>query len=190
MPPAIGYGAGNGTRPARPCRARRATVDHDSPRRRDRDSSGSTVFTCRHRRPCCPCMWCCHRPESMADRIRNVILPHSTSEQLVEHIAKLSEPEPEAWIFPAPEGGPIRHGVAIGVPEPGAALDVGEEDGRRRLEAPALPGEAPLARHVTDGVWTGYRPAAHPADVAPMPSRPCPFFRDQDTGANPSSRHA
>jgi len=47
-------------------------------------------------------------PPKTAKSIRNVVLPHSISEQLVEHIAKLNEPEPEAWIFPAPEGGPIR----------------------------------------------------------------------------------
>ncbi len=47
-------------------------------------------------------------PPKTAKSIRNVVLPHSISEQLVEHIAQLNEPEPEAWIFPAPEGGPIR----------------------------------------------------------------------------------
>jgi integrase len=47
-------------------------------------------------------------PPKTAKSIRNVVLPHSISEQLVEHIGRLDEPEPEAWVFPAPEGGPIR----------------------------------------------------------------------------------
>jgi integrase len=47
-------------------------------------------------------------PPKTAKSIRTVVLPRSIIDQLVEHIARLDETGPEAWIFPAPEGGPIR----------------------------------------------------------------------------------
>lgn len=47
-------------------------------------------------------------PPKTAKSIRTVVLPRSITEHLVEHVALLHETEPEAWIFPAPEGGPIR----------------------------------------------------------------------------------
>ncbi|MDF1595752.1 MAG: tyrosine-type recombinase/integrase [Acidimicrobiia bacterium] len=47
-------------------------------------------------------------PPKTTKSIRTVVLPRSITEQLIEHIARLDETGPEAWIFPAPEGGPIR----------------------------------------------------------------------------------
>ena len=47
-------------------------------------------------------------PPKTTKSIRTVVLPRSITEQLVEHVARLDETGPEAWIFPAPEGGPIR----------------------------------------------------------------------------------
>ena len=47
-------------------------------------------------------------PPKTARSIRTVVLPRSITEALVEHVARLRETAPEAWLFPAPEGGPIR----------------------------------------------------------------------------------
>lgn len=47
-------------------------------------------------------------PPKTAKSIRTVVLPRSITEQLVGHIAQLEETDTDAWIFPAPEGGPIR----------------------------------------------------------------------------------
>ncbi len=47
-------------------------------------------------------------PPKTAKSIRTVVLPRSVSEQLVDHVARLQPTGPEEWIFPAPEGGPIR----------------------------------------------------------------------------------
>jgi integrase len=43
-----------------------------------------------------------------AKGIRTVTLPRSITEQLVVHVGDLGARDPSAWIFPAPEGGPIR----------------------------------------------------------------------------------
>jgi integrase len=37
-----------------------------------------------------------------------VVLPQSISNQLAGHTAQLAETDPAAWLFPPPEGGPIR----------------------------------------------------------------------------------
>jgi integrase len=47
-------------------------------------------------------------PPKTAKSIRVVTLPKSITEELVEHVAALGLKEPAAWLFPAPEGGPIR----------------------------------------------------------------------------------
>ncbi len=47
-------------------------------------------------------------PPKTAKSVRTVVLPHSITEELAIHIARLEEQGPEAWIFRAPEGGPIR----------------------------------------------------------------------------------
>lgn len=47
-------------------------------------------------------------PPKTTKSIRTVALPRSITEQLVEHVARLDEKGPGGWIFPAPEGGPIR----------------------------------------------------------------------------------
>ena len=47
-------------------------------------------------------------PPKTTKSIRNLVLPRSITDQLVEHIARLEKTDPEAWLFPAPEGGPIR----------------------------------------------------------------------------------
>ena len=47
-------------------------------------------------------------PPKTAKSIRTVALPRSITDQLVEHMARLEETGPEAWLFPAPKGGPIR----------------------------------------------------------------------------------
>ncbi len=47
-------------------------------------------------------------PPKTAKSIRTVVLPRSISIQLAEHTARLTETDPAAWLFPAPEGGPIR----------------------------------------------------------------------------------
>ncbi len=47
-------------------------------------------------------------PPKTAKSIRTVVLPRSITEQLVEHIARLEETGLDSWLFPAPEGGPIR----------------------------------------------------------------------------------
>jgi integrase len=39
---------------------------------------------------------------------RTVGLPRSITDQIVDHITRLEQTELEAWLFPAPEGGPIR----------------------------------------------------------------------------------
>ena len=40
--------------------------------------------------------------------IRTVVLPGTITDQVVEHITQLEETSPDAWLFPAPQGGPIR----------------------------------------------------------------------------------
>ena len=47
-------------------------------------------------------------PPKTAKSIRTVVLPWSITDQLVEHVTRLDETGPEAWLFPAPQGGPIR----------------------------------------------------------------------------------
>ena len=47
-------------------------------------------------------------PPKTVKSIRTVVLPRSITEQVVSHVAGLQETGPEAWLFPAPEGGPIR----------------------------------------------------------------------------------
>lgn len=47
-------------------------------------------------------------PPKTTKSIRTVVLPRSITEELVEHVAQLEETGLEAWLFPAPEGGPIR----------------------------------------------------------------------------------
>ncbi len=47
-------------------------------------------------------------PPKTAKSIRMVVLPRSITDQLVEHVARLDKTGPDAWLFPAPEGGPIR----------------------------------------------------------------------------------
>lgn len=47
-------------------------------------------------------------PPKTTKSVRTVVLPHSITEELAVHIARLEEKRPEAWVFPAPEGGPIR----------------------------------------------------------------------------------
>jgi integrase len=47
-------------------------------------------------------------PPKTAKSIRTVVLPRSITDQVVEHITRLEHTGLEAWLFPAPEGGPIR----------------------------------------------------------------------------------
>ena len=47
-------------------------------------------------------------PPKTTKSVRTVVLPHSITEELAVHVARLEEKGPEAWVFPAPEGGPIR----------------------------------------------------------------------------------
>ena len=47
-------------------------------------------------------------PPKTAKSIRTVVLPRSITDQVVDHIARLEQTGLEAWLFPAPEGGPIR----------------------------------------------------------------------------------
>lgn len=47
-------------------------------------------------------------PPKTAKSIRTVVLPRTITDQLVGHVAQLDETDPEIWLFPAPEGGPIR----------------------------------------------------------------------------------
>ena len=47
-------------------------------------------------------------PPKTAKSIRTVTLPRSITEQLVDHIAELRASDLSDWMFPAPEGGPIR----------------------------------------------------------------------------------
>lgn len=47
-------------------------------------------------------------PPKTAKSTRTVVLPRSITDQLVDHVAQLDETAPDSWIFPAPEGGPIR----------------------------------------------------------------------------------
>ncbi|MGI8706703.1 MAG: tyrosine-type recombinase/integrase [Actinomycetota bacterium] len=47
-------------------------------------------------------------PPKTAKSVRTVILPRSITGQLVEHVAATGPTELESWLFPAPEGGPIR----------------------------------------------------------------------------------
>ena len=47
-------------------------------------------------------------PPKTSKSIRTVALPRSITQRLVDHIAALDEKDAPAWLFPAPEGGPIR----------------------------------------------------------------------------------
>lgn len=47
-------------------------------------------------------------PPKTAKSIRTVTLPRSITERLVDHVAQLNAADLSNWIFPAPEGGPIR----------------------------------------------------------------------------------
>ena len=47
-------------------------------------------------------------PPKTAKSVRTVVLPRSITEQLVGHVARLDDNGAHAWLFPAPEGGPIR----------------------------------------------------------------------------------
>ncbi len=47
-------------------------------------------------------------PPKTTKSIRTVVLPRSIRNQLAEHTAQLDEAGSDAWLFPAPEGGPIR----------------------------------------------------------------------------------
>lgn len=47
-------------------------------------------------------------PPKTARSIRTVVLPRSITKEVVEHVARLDDVGHEAWLFPAPEGGPIR----------------------------------------------------------------------------------
>lgn len=47
-------------------------------------------------------------PPKTSKSIRTVALPRSITQQLVDHIAALDEKDATAWLFPGPEGGPIR----------------------------------------------------------------------------------
>ena len=47
-------------------------------------------------------------PPKTTKSIRTVVLPHSITAEVVEQVAQLGTSDPEAWMFPAPEGGPIR----------------------------------------------------------------------------------
>ena len=47
-------------------------------------------------------------PPKTSKGIRTVALPRSITQQLVDHVATLSDKGNTAWLFPAPEGGPIR----------------------------------------------------------------------------------
>jgi integrase len=74
-------------------------------------------------------------PPKTAKSIRTVVLPRSITEHLVEHVARLEGPEPDAWIFPAPEGGPIRRTAWMRrVWKPGlAAADLDQDLGTHTL---------------------------------------------------------
>jgi integrase len=52
-------------------------------------------------------------PPKTAKSIRTVTLPRSITERLVEHVAALRVADPGEWLFPAPEGGPIRRTVWV-----------------------------------------------------------------------------
>jgi integrase len=47
-------------------------------------------------------------PPKTVKSIRTVVLPRSITDQVVDHIARLEQTGLEGWLFPAPEGGPIR----------------------------------------------------------------------------------
>ena len=47
-------------------------------------------------------------PPKTTKSIRTVSLPRTITNQIVEHITQLENKNPEAWLFPAPQGGPIR----------------------------------------------------------------------------------
>jgi integrase len=47
-------------------------------------------------------------PPKTSKSIRTVTLPRSITKRLVEHVAGSGLTDPGEWIFPAPEGGPIR----------------------------------------------------------------------------------
>jgi integrase len=47
-------------------------------------------------------------PPKTAKSNRTVGLPRSITDRLVDHVAQLNEKGLEVWLFPAPEGGPIR----------------------------------------------------------------------------------
>ncbi len=47
-------------------------------------------------------------PPKTRRSIRTVSLPRSIAEEVAAHVARLETSDPAAWMFPAPEGGPIR----------------------------------------------------------------------------------
>jgi len=47
-------------------------------------------------------------PPKTSKGIRTVALPRSITQQLADHVAMLDDKGTTAWLFPAPEGGPIR----------------------------------------------------------------------------------
>ena len=47
-------------------------------------------------------------PPKTTKSVRTVALPRSITAELAVHVARLEEKGPQAWVFPAPEGGPIR----------------------------------------------------------------------------------
>ena len=47
-------------------------------------------------------------PPKTAKSIRTVVLPRTITEQLAQHCTRQDQTGPQAWMFPAPEGGPIR----------------------------------------------------------------------------------
>jgi integrase len=47
-------------------------------------------------------------PPKTVKSVRTVVLPRSITGQVVEHVTRLEQTGLEAWLFPAPEGGPIR----------------------------------------------------------------------------------
>jgi integrase len=47
-------------------------------------------------------------PPKTAKSVRTVVLPSTITAEVVGHVARLGTSDPEAWMFPSPEGGPIR----------------------------------------------------------------------------------
>jgi integrase len=47
-------------------------------------------------------------PPKTAKSIRTVVLPRTITDQLAQHATQQDQTNPQAWMFPAPQGGPIR----------------------------------------------------------------------------------